>query len=67
MKICDLCTKEGVALEPLKSDYATEDVKEVCGDCVYVINKHLTKTQSMAANIVTSIVRRFITEKKSKS
>lgn len=38
---CDICGKEDTWIEPLVSEYATEEVKGVCSDCLRTLNSHL--------------------------
>lgn len=57
---CDLCAARGTRLIDLLSDYATDDVKQICPACEKVVNDHLWKVRAVTANMNKSLLRRFI-------
>ena len=63
---CDLCNKKSVALYPLLDLYKTEDVQEICNDCETAVNKHLGKVKRVTTNMLSDLIRRYLTERKFK-
>jgi hypothetical protein len=61
---CDLCGKRGTHLAPLLSIYKTDDVQEICPECEKVVNKQLSKIQSMTTKIIITLMKRFLGERK---
>lgn len=57
---CDICGSNKQTLESLRDIYATDHIKQVCPDCVSVINKQLSKIQSATTNIQKSLLMRFM-------
>ena len=50
---CDICSKQvqyKFQLDTLKEIYQTEDIVQVCEDCLYVIDKRLDKLQRKCWN-----------------
>lgn len=57
---CDICGNNSGPLIDLRDVYKTEEVKQICGACERVVNKHLTKVQGVTHNILVSLMKRFI-------
>lgn len=57
---CDICGKTGVSLQPLRLSYQTAEIKDVCGECVSVIDKRLDCLQTMTGKIQAVLLQRFM-------
>lgn len=63
---CDICGKSGTSLNDLLTLYQTDDIKAICSDCEKVLNKQLRSIQSMTVRMQCGLLKRFITERKTK-
>lgn len=61
---CNLCGTTKGFMTNLRDEYATDEVKSVCGDCLYEINKHLSKLQNLSFSWWHLMIRKFITQRK---
>jgi len=57
---CDICGKTGTSLSDLRSAYATSDIKSICPDCEKVVNRQLSKIQTVTSRMVIDLLKRFI-------
>jgi len=57
---CDICGKTGVDLEDIKSEYQTDDIKQICSPCVKKINDHIWKLRKMTNKMNESWTKRFM-------
>lgn len=64
---CDLCGKTGTELIALRDSYKSDEIQQICPGCEEVVNKHLRKVQSVAANIVGDLMRRFMRRRAGKA
>lgn len=62
---CDLCKCiTDKALNPLRDQYKTEHVKQVCDDCERDINKHLYKVRGVTTNLMYVLMRKYIANRR---
>lgn len=61
---CQLCGTTDGMMTPLRDEYATDEVKYVCGDCLHEINKHLNKLRNLSFSWWHLMIRKFITQRK---
>ena len=57
---CDICGKGGVYLEPLREEYQTEEIKDLCPECLRVVDNHRDKVVKMQRKMTQSLVKRFM-------
>lgn len=57
---CDVCGKKCTGLTDLVSEYQTEEVKEVCHDCLAVLNKELDKIRKATRKIHFGWIKNII-------
>lgn len=57
---CDVCGKEKTWIEPLQSEYATNEVKVVCSDCLRILNSHFDDIRRLQRKILFTWMKRFI-------
>ena len=61
---CDICGKKGCSLVQLYTQYQTDDIKDICGDCERDVNNHLWKIRSLNQGILERFLKRFMANKK---
>lgn len=61
---CDICGNNKESLADLRAIYQTDKVKQVCPACEKVLNKELSKLQSVVSNIQRGWFKNFITQLK---
>lgn len=61
---CDLCGKSEGIIESLRSEYATDEIKYLCGDCMLEANKHLDKLRNVSFKWWHLMVKKFLKDKK---
>lgn len=44
---------------PLVSEYQTDEIKDVCGQCLYEMNQHLAAVQKLQRKILFNWMKRF--------
>lgn len=57
---CDICGKTGTSLNDLRPVYASPDIKSICPGCEKVVNRQLSKIQTVTSNMVIDLLKRFI-------
>lgn len=60
MKACDICGKKADWLNKLHKDYATEDIEEVCDECLRTLNSHLDAVRRLQRKIFFTWMQRFM-------
>ncbi len=64
MQTCDICDRKTDSLTELKKEYQTHDIKEVCPECLAVLNDFVGKVTSVLLEMFRKEkqgwVRRFI-------
>jgi len=67
---CDLCQREVESVTPLRPEYQTETVKEVCSDCLNELNKILANMDivysKMQASWFKNIINSIFKQKREK-
>lgn len=66
---CDICGKESrsyMDFNDLSVNYQTDGIKNICKDCESILNKHLDKIRSVINKIRVSLMKRVISNLKSK-
>lgn len=63
---CNLCGSQEGMMTTLRDEYATENVKCVCGSCHAMINDHLSKLQNLSFKWWHLMIRKFIKSKEGK-
>lgn len=57
---CDICSKTGVALIDLLDRYQTEDIKQVCGDCLLQVNRKKRQMDRLASQMTKVHLIKFM-------
>lgn len=60
---CDLCGKRGCYLNDLRDCYKTDEVQQICDECMREVNEQHRKTQKWAFALLERFMKRFLTEK----
>lgn len=60
---CDLCGKSSGGTS-LIDDYATEEIRFLCDDCMTEVNKHLDKLRNLSFSWWHLMIKRFLKNKK---
>jgi len=57
---CDICGKNGVYLDVLREEYQTEEIKDLCPDCMQIVNDHLWKIKKIQIKMTQSLLKQFL-------
>ena len=60
MMACDICKENGKTLVDLRTEYQTENVKQICPECEKTINDHLWKIRAVTTKMNQSLLKRFM-------
>lgn len=60
MKICDICGKEKESLNILNLEYRTDDIKDVCDECLRDTNDQLWKIREVTTNMNEHWIKRYM-------
>lgn len=64
---CDICNKKGAPLEVLRDEYSTDEIKDLCSDCVILVNCQMTKIRKLNHGFLKIMIAKFMSEKKQES
>jgi len=57
---CDICGKKGTTLESLRDLYKTDDIQQLCPECISEVNTQLGKLQQMTFGMTETWLKRFM-------
>ena len=57
---CDICSSNEKTLVDLRTEYQTENVKQICPACEKTINDHLWKIRAVTTKMNQSLLKRFM-------
>jgi len=57
---CDICGKKGTTLESLRDQYKTDDIQQLCPECISEVNTQLGKLQQMTFGMNETWLKRFM-------
>lgn len=57
---CDMCGKKGTDLESLNKGYKTDDIQNICPECVRIVNAHLWKIRGVTDGMCKTMLKRFM-------
>ena len=62
---CDMCGKKGASLQNVRDCYATDDIQQICDDCVVDVNVHLDKLRGIGRTFTQRMLQKFMKNKAS--